>query len=400
MTWEKRFQNRFKKDIEGSDSLCKENKKLFLEFFDKQNTKLRRINSKGCLDESNYNNLYNTITRVLIINKWFENKPIKNLTKKDIERVYDGLLSGKIKRKSTTLKDGTVKEGKPYAVTGLADSYFNKFLKGTLFRLAGKDELCKEIIVSNRPQKEVRFIEEQGFRDIEMHVYKPKHKLLFWLSWDIGENINALLNTKKRDYIREVNPDTKEPEYRINLRKEILKRLRRARGIITNHPETVKLLDQILPDIKGNDDLVFPFGYAASKKVINRAVERAKIKCIPNGEKVTWKDLRSGMACDLLKKGWSTDEVNARLGHTPSSDEIDKYVNFLAIDNHRPKKKLQEFEMSKLKDELEDLKDKDKLYSKRLKDLQDNTEKKVLDIILKLANNNPELIQEALRLKE
>jgi hypothetical protein len=75
-----------------------------------------------------------------------------------------------------------------------------------------------------------------------------------------------------------------------------------------------------------------------------------------------------------LTKGWTSDEVNARLGHKPSSSEIDKYINFLAIDRHRPKKKVQEFELSKLKEELEEMKQKEKLRSQRTDFLQEKLE--------------------------
>lgn len=46
------------------------------------------------------------------------------------------------------------------------------------------------------------------------------------------------------------------------------------------------------------------------------------------------------MACHLLRNGWSTDEVNARLGHTPHSDALDAYINFLALDRDRPKHRM------------------------------------------------------------
>ena len=163
-------------------------------------------------------------------------------------------------------------------------------------------------------------------------------------------------------------------EYRINLRQRILKRSRTSRSEITNYPETVEFLDEFLNGIDDGDYL-FKFNYGSAKKIIDRAVERAEIKCTPDSEKVTWKDLRSGMACDLLSKGWTTDEVNARLGHKPSSDEIDVYVNFLAIDRHRPKKKVEEFKIKELKQELESLKEREKLNSMRMNSMQEKMKK-------------------------
>jgi len=72
------------------------------------------------------------------------------------------------------------------------------------------------------------------------------------------------------------------------------------------------------------------------------------------------------MACDLLNKGWTRDEVNARLGHKPSSLELDKYINFLALDRHQPKKKIHQHQLGKIQEELQETKDRERLYSKRL----------------------------------
>ncbi|MCH8905240.1 MAG: site-specific integrase [Bacteroidetes bacterium] len=156
------------------------------------------------------------------------------------------------------------------------------------------------------------------------------------------------------------------------------------------------MLDQHLRDLEDND-LLFKFEYRNAKKIIDRAVERAGIKCIPNGEKVTWKDLRSGMACDLLKKGYTTDEVNARLGHKPSSDEIDKYVNFLAIDRHTPKKKVHRFEMEKLNEELQEVKQREKLQILRNQEIGEDMQLLQKDFAKMEKLNDPEYQKERMK---
>jgi hypothetical protein len=70
------------------------------------------------------------------------------------------------------------------------------------------------------------------------------------------------------------------------------------------------------------------------------------------------------MACDLLSKGWSTDEVNQRLGHKPSSREIDKYVNWLALDRRKPKRKLHQNQVATLTAELDARKSREKLQQR------------------------------------
>jgi len=81
------------------------------------------------------------------------------------------------------------------------------------------------------------------------------------------------------------------------------------------------------------------------------------------------------MACHLLKEGWTTDEVNARLGHKPSSKEIDKYINFLALDKKKPKKKLHDNQITKLTAELEEMKSREKLYQQRQNHLQEDLDR-------------------------
>ena len=235
--------------------------------------------------------------------------------------------------------------------------------------------MAREVIEFYKPNGdgEVRFIRENEVRKLANVMINPRHKLLLWLLFDVGENINSLLKLRKCDCVRQISEDTKLTEYRINLSHEILKRSRTPRSEITNYQETVEFLDNILKDLK-DEDLIFNFQYRMAKKFLDRAVNITGAKCIPKGQKVTWKDLRSSMACDVLSKGWTTDEVNARLGHKPSSREIDKYVTFLAIDRHKPKKKIYEHNISKLTAELEETKEREKLFGRRLEQLQNKAE--------------------------
>lgn len=337
--WANRF-NQAEKALLTNKEICKENRDLFKEYFDFQKRKLKRINGLRELDSATYKTLYVFITRFSVVNSWFQNKPWKDLTKEDILRVYDQLEEGVIKKKNgQPFKDRT--------------TFYVKVFKGKPFALAGKVDLAREVIqYSTHKTQEVRFIKEEDFRRLVDASNKSIHRLLLWLSFDYGENINSLLKLRKLDFYKEINPHTKEPEYLLNLKKDILKRSRKARSELNNYRETYVLLDQYLSTLQ-DEDYLFHFGYQTAKKLIDRLVIKTGVKCLPNGEKVTWKDLRNSMACDLLKKGWTTDEVNARLGHTPSSDEIDKYVNFLAIDRKTPKQKMNQFELEKLRDELD-----------------------------------------------
>jgi len=83
------------------------------------------------------------------------------------------------------------------------------------------------------------------------------------------------------------------------------------------------------------------------------------------------------MACDLLSKGWSRDEVNARLGHAPSSREIDRYINYFALDRARPKQKLHEDHLKRLTTEITQMREREKLAVLRLHKLQQSSEAQI-----------------------
>ena len=80
-------------------SICKENRELYTNFFQRKETKLKRTNGFSKLDESCFKTLYKYIQMVRNVNSWFRNKPLIKLTKEDIEKVYNDLEDGIIKNK-------------------------------------------------------------------------------------------------------------------------------------------------------------------------------------------------------------------------------------------------------------------------------------------------------------
>jgi len=338
-------------------SICEANRQLFAQFFTWQERKLKRINQLAELDEACIKTMLTYVQRLRNANLWFRNKPWVDLTKEDIRRVYDELEDGVI----------VTQKGQPFKSRS---DYYNKIFKSKPFAMAGKVELANEVIEFYQPNApEVRFILEAEFRRLVSVVSNEAHQLLFWLAYDLGENITSLLKLERKDCYRERNPNNGDPEYRIHLRAEILKRSRTPRSEFTNYPETVALLDRHLERMTG--DLLFPFEYGGAKKAMTRAVAKSGVLCQPKGQKPTWKVLRSGMACDLLKKGWSRDEVNARLGHVPSSRDIDRYISFLALDRHQPKAKAQQFEAKRLAEELKIAQHRQRASEERLRQVED-----------------------------
>lgn len=362
MDWAESYK-RSKSGLLGDDSIAAANRELFREFFEFEEYKLKRRNGLSSLDRGCYRTLLTYITRVRAVNRWFGNKAWTELTESDIKSVYDALEEGRI----------TTARGQP---VGDKASYYNKILRGKLFELAGKADLARKVLshgTAFRPP-EVAFITEQTFRELVEATASVEHRLLLWLCFDTGENATALLALRKQDCLRQVPADTGEPEYRINLRRETLKRSRRPRSELTNYRETVQYLDQVLAR-REDGEALFRFGPAQAAKLLRRAVRITGIRCQPAGRELTLKDLRSSMACDLLSKGWSTDEVNARLGHKPSSRELDKYVNFLALKGERPKRKFRETQITVLVDKLEALQQREKLHTQRQERLREDVER-------------------------
>lgn len=335
-------------------SICKENRSLFREFFTFEERKLKRSNGLARLDEPSYKTLYEYILMFRNVNTWFRNKPWKKLTERDIRRVYDDLEDGKIKnRKGLPFRDRA--------------SYYNKIFKSKPFRLVGKSELARNVIeyyASNKDQ-DVRFVTEETFRKMVSVLSNPSHLLLFWLAWDLGENIDALLKLRKRDFVRQRHRQTKEPEYLVTFHRGTIKRSRTARTEPTLYAETVRYAEMILAGIK-SDDLVFPFGYMQAWKIMNVVVKKTRASCMPNNNPVRWKDLRSGMACHVLKSGWTREEVDARLGHTPNSSALNAYINYLAIDREKPKKRIFDSSLEEIQNELEEAKRRERLTGDRV----------------------------------
>jgi len=394
-------------------TICKENRKLFKEFFEFEEHKIKRVNGLTKLDEGCYKTLLSYVSRLRNVNKWFSNKPWKDLTKQDIQKVYDDLEDGKIKTsKGVPFKDKR--------------SYYNKIFKSKPFKLAGrKDEIAREVLeyFTDGRNKEVRFVNEEGFRKLVSVVSKPEHLLLFWLAWDIGENVSSILKLTKRDFTKQTNKDTKGPEYLVNLPKEALKRSRQTRSELTIYPETVRHIDIILErgretfieDKKGKEekkvkqpngkyksvkgkkrfvpfdpeDKIFNFEKRQASKVFDSAVKRTGVKVIPVGDKPTWKDLRSGMACYLLKHGWHSDEINLRLGHRISSRELDVYVSYLAANKQTPKKRLFDSNLEEVQDKLEESEKREKLHANRVERQNEkiDTLEKEITMVKKLMGN-------------
>jgi len=373
------FRNKAK--LLKDKSIIEANRKTISDFLDFEEIKLKRRQGLSEVDEKSYKTLNYYLGRFRNLNNWLNNKDWSKLTEKDIKKLIDDLEDGNIKTKN----------GDRFSDRSL---YYN-MIQGKLFSIIKKAHIARQIledfsIKGRENNNAVRFIPEEDFRKIDSCVLNPEHKCLLWLAWDIGENVGTLIQLDKDDFKRQINPDTNEPEYLVILEKVKLKRSRTPRSELTNFKETVEYLDITLKNIKPAsrkitnkymkdkkdlsdyhpDDQLFKFGWKAAENFLKAAAIKSGVRCMPGGERPTWKDLRSSMACDLLVKGWSSDEVNSRLGHKPSSRQIDKYINYLALDRKKPKKKFYESSLKQIQMDFEKQKEISKLQGLRIENLK------------------------------
>ena len=377
--YKERYSQR-KEDLLNDPKINSKNREVIAKFLEFEEYKLKRKEGLSEVDERSYKTLYGYIGRLKKLNRWFKNKAWGELTEEEIKKIIDDLEDGNIKNQY----------GKRY----IDRSLYYQMMQGKLFAMVGKSNFARDIIqefsIRGRDfNTQVRFIEEATFRKVVDCAITPEHRCLLWLAFDIGENICSLLELDKDDFKRQMNDDTNELEYLVILSKDKLKRSRTPRSEVTNYKETVQYLDIVLSNIKPvdkmtsnkytkprnlnelhDDNKLFKFGFSAAQKMLKRTVGLAGARCIPGGERVTWKDLRSSMACDLLNKGWSRDEVNARLGHKPSSRIIDRYITYHALDRKKPKAVVYQSNLRKMEMELEKQKDLNKLQGLRIESLK------------------------------
>ena len=379
------------------------NREVVKKFFEFEEYKLKRKEGLSEVDERSYKTLSSYITRIKNLNQWLNNKTWADLTEEDIKKLIDDMEDGIIKTK--------------YGKKIEDRSGYHQMLAGKFFGLVKKNHIAQQIIedfsIKGREfNKQVRFIEEEQFRKIVNCTVTPEQKCILWLCFDVSENISTILSLEKKDFVREIDPDTGEPEYLVILSKEKLKRSRTPRSEITNYKETVEYLDIVLANLKPtykqvsnkyirgrklseyyNEDRLFKFGMKAADKFLRRAVELSGVRCMPGGERVTFKDLRSSCACNLLKKGWSIDEINARLGHTPASRVITRYVTYLSLDRRKPKAKVYQSNLRKLETDLEKQKELNKLQLLRFENLKKEQDQMRDELKLFMGKSKTELLE-------
>ena len=341
------YKRRYQTFKNRDDGILKSNKELVLAYLDYKKDLLIRQYGQ---DETSMIRINKTLLRELayLINVvyWFNDVNLTDISKQDITRVYQGL-------ETDTL---TTSQGKKLKKTSKRN-YYIKVFRGGFFKYIGKSKIAKKVVLRKfQNDEEVRYIDYEDFLKIIQVVDKFLHKLYLWLAFDTGVEGGALLQVLKSDFSLEKDIDTGDNYWVLHMRSEISKKSRKKRNIYVYFSDTHNLLDTYLPKLQDNERL-FNWTHRNVYKFVRKYSRLTNVKTKPANEPVTLKDMRSSCATYFLLKGWTTDEIKARLGHAPSSRIIDKYVSYFGLNQARKIRQSKELDLSnykKLYDEMQE----------------------------------------------
>lgn len=336
---------------------------------------LRKVNGNSDVAQNRYYKTLNKdLTYLQNVLYWFNKWNLNELTKENIEEVF------------SKLEDNTLK-----SVTGqnlldsTKDDYYSKVLKNGFFKHIKKSELAREVIIRKFIEsKDVRFMEYDIVVQLSNALRYADHKLLVWLLFDTGVEIDAVLHLKKNDFSIQKSEEL-EDYYMLHVRAEISKKSRSPRDIFIYHQQTNDLLKEVLQNLQDDENL-FKFEWRNAYKIIHETSKKFNLKLKTPDDYITPKDFRSSCATYFLKEGWTLDQVKARLGHKPSSTVIDRYVNYLGLDQQRQKKQKEEIDSKNYKEKYNKISERNRKLEEDVKRMD-----KDLELLKKFLTSNPEI---------
>lgn len=322
-----------------------------------------------------YKTLDKKFTYIQNVLVWFNKWPLKELTDENIKAVYDKLQKNELTSlRGTFLSENSKKD------------YYSKVFKNGFFAYINKHDIARKIILRKfKTNKEVRFFEIETLKQISNSLRYNDHKLLVWLLFDTGLEINAALNLIKKDFSIEKS-ESGDNYFMLHVRDEISKKGRSTRNIFIFHNETNILLKEIIQNI-GDNDKLFNFGYRNAYKIISETSKELNLKLKTHNEHIVPKDFRSSMATYFLKEGWTTDEIKARLGHNVSSSVINSYVSYLGLDQKLNLKKKEEKDLTNFKEKYEKIAAQNRKSNEELKKVKND-----LELLKELIYKNREIL--------
>lgn len=295
---------------------------------------------------------------------WF--KDFKKIDKKELEQFRKDFLEleGQ-KRTLKTLKGKTVTYKRDYINKVIKSDFFLNFLK--------KRDIVRDVFKNktSTPKNSVEFI---TLNDVNLLIESAQfeyQKVVMGVLFSTGMRIGTLLNMKKNDFELVYNNKTNVHYYLAHIKKEYTKS-QEDRTIPILIPEINDLLTKYFEKVKEND-YICPVNYSGVRAFLDKLLIETKIKTKPNNKRPTIHVFRKSAANHLLNTGYSTDQVKAFLGHKPSSNAIDVYVNYSGLKFEPQISKIQTDDLLKLQETLKN----NKLQMTKMQRLNDELLKRV-----------------------
>lgn len=345
-----------KKELYSSEH---KNMKFVKEFID---WKEKRLLAKKGRDENARLRIYKTLNKYINllsnVATWFD-KPLNQLTKKDMQDFYDDFEEGKI----------LSHKGKPFAAKTRRD-YYNKVFKSDFFKHLGLIDIAREVFILEKDEdEEVRYFEyEDLIKMIEKTEDYRKKGLLFFL-FDTGMRIGEVLNLKVGDVEFVIENEDRELKgeefFRVHMKAEYSKS-KKARTVTNWLDETVGYMKYIVRN-RDRNEFLFDWSVSNVRKIIRKLSKLAKVKTTPASLPINIHDFRRSCASYFVRQRRTIDAIKARLGHKPSSNVIDKYVSYHGLDQKEDRIELKKARINK---KIESIESENDELREKIEDLQ------------------------------
>lgn len=283
--------------------------------------------------------MYKYVSMLANISYWFSD--LKNIKLATLKKFKDDFYNDRIKSiTGKTLKCKT--------------DYINKIFKSDFFRWLGHKKLAEETFTNGvkADVKTVEFIVEGDLSKLINAAPYDYHRIALMVLYYTGVRVGTLLNLTKNDFEIKYNPKTKVSYYHVHVRRDYTKSKADRTIPLVDHKAN-QALTEYLSTLQDKEYLI-PVGYGMINKLVKELAGQTKVRTQPSKSLPTVHTLRKSCAIYLLNKGYSTDQVKAWLGHKPSSDAIDAYVNYLGLEFEPQVMKVQTDELLRLENTLRD----------------------------------------------
>ena len=97
--------------------------------------------------------------------------------------------------------------------------------------------------------------------------------------------------------------------------------------------------------------------YNAVRTTLSKMCSKLQIRTKPDNKSVSIHDFRRSCATYWLSKKVNIDAVRARLGHKPSSTAIDRYVNYLGLNDSQTVQEIQQSTYKEMMGEYKEIRE-------------------------------------------